>query len=80
MEQIIHYISVKKSSKKWIACILPLQPGTIGPVNTQARKSIKESSLETERPLSEKDEVKQAEQRTMEQQKKVEKKRPKKDK
>ena len=80
VEQIIHYISVKKSSTKWTANFLPLQPGTIGTVNTQARKSIKESTLETEGPLSEKDEVKQAEQRTMEQQKKVEKKRTKKDK
>lgn len=42
----------------------------------QPRKSIKEESLETEGPLSEKDEVKKAEQRTMEQQKKVEKQQP----
>lgn len=80
MKQIIHHISIKKSSEKWIAYFLPLQSGIKGTLNTQARKSIKESTLETEGPLSEKDEVKQAEQRTMEQQKKVEKKRPKKDK
>jgi len=44
------------------------------------RKSIKESTLETEGPLPEKDEVKKAEQRTMEQQKKIDKKQPKKSK
>lgn len=80
VEQIIHHIFVKKSSTKWTAYFLPLQSGIKGTVNTQARKSIKESTLETEGPLSEKDEVKQAEQRTMDEQKKIEKKRPKKDK
>lgn len=40
------------------------------------RKSIKEEKLETEGPLAEKDEVKKAEQRTMEQQTKVEKQPP----
>ncbi|HEY0667775.1 MAG TPA: hypothetical protein VGD22_06340 [Sphingobacteriaceae bacterium] len=79
-EQIIHHISIKKSSEKWTFYFLPLQPGIEGTINTHARKSIKESTLETEGPLSEKDEVKQAEQRTMEQQKKVEKKQPKKNK
>lgn len=49
-------------------------------LNMHPRKSIKENRLETEGPLSEKDEVKKAEQRTMELQKKVDKKQPKKDK
>ena len=41
---------------------------------TNSGKSIKETTLETEGPLSEKDEVKKAEQRTMNEQKKLNKK------